>query len=107
MTMTIRKILSSSSALAIVAATALSIMGGASIVTARKAAAVQSVGTVTDFSAQRRYTNNRRYSDPRAAYGSFVGSPAYLGNSYGSYGGYNGGFGYGYGDNSRNITSGN
>lgn len=62
----------------------------------------------TDFSAAKKKHTSR--NNPNAAYGSIAdgpvyGGPVYTSPSYGnpSYG-YSGGYGYGYGDNSRNQT---
>jgi hypothetical protein len=62
----------------------------------------------TDFSAAKKKHYSR--NNPNAAYGSISGSPMYgerqiySSPGYSGYSGYSGGYGYGYGDNSRNQT---
>jgi hypothetical protein len=94
------------SILASAAAAALT-AGAPTVAQAGTAAPVQSVsalqtGVATDISAaRRRHTAHRGSASARAAFGSIVDGPVYASPSHG--GGYPG-FGYGYGDNSRQTS---
>jgi hypothetical protein len=101
------KILSSRRiATAAVAAGALAISGLIAVQPSRAADGLHTTRSAsTDFSAAKKKHVSR--NNPKAAYGSISGSPMSGGGQvYSSpgYSGYSGGYGYGYGDNSRNQT---
>jgi hypothetical protein len=80
--------------------------GAPTVAQAGTAAPVQSVSALqssvaTDISAaRRRHTARRGSASARAAFGSIVGGLGYASPSHGGYPGY----GYGYGDNSRQTS---